>query len=91
MVHVERARIAGRVRFYWSLPGKGLLGKDAAGIVYKAYDPVLQRTVAIKMPIDSDNSIAIKNKAGSAPSMAPEIHDTGNLVGIQCDIFHRVL
>ena len=27
------------------------------------------------------------DKTGSAPYMAPEIHDTGNLIGLQSDIF----
>ncbi len=42
----------------------GKLGEGAAGIVYTAFDPVLQRKVAIKVPKVTDNSIDKNIKAG---------------------------
>ena len=43
---------------------KSKLGEGAAGIVYKAFDPVLQRNIAIKIPKVTDNSIDNNIKAG---------------------------
>ena len=43
---------------------KGKLGEGAAGIVYKAFDPVLQRNIAIKVPKVTDNSVDKNIKAG---------------------------